>query len=911
LRKLFQLPLRTRARAQADADAELESFLEARIEDLVRRGMTREDARAESLARLGGPLGDVRATLRDSAMQRERRLSLLDTLDAVLLDARHTLRGLARRPGFAVTAVLCLATGIAANATMFGVVDALLLRPPPGVKDPGSLVWATATERAPAFLGGFTEYHGVMYADYADAARSSTVAGIAAYAASQESFGRGTDLRQVSALSITSTFMPLLGARPALGRFFTGADDSARASPAVILGYAFWQTQFGGDTDVIGRAVRVDTVLFTVVGVAPRDFNGITRSQVDIYVSPLAGDPDAAKELTARHGGFLTLVARLRPDARPERLASELDALYHNATPGDRLRAHNSIMVRPLNSISAMASGREVQDGTISLWLASVALVVLLITCANVASLLLTRAVRRSREAAVRLALGIGRGRLLRMLAIDGLVLAAFGGLASLAFVQFGGAIVRRQLLAGIAVGASALEPRMLAFTAVATILTGLLCGLAPAFYATRRNLTIALKSGEREGTRSGSRLLGGLLVGQVALTLLLLVGTGLFVRSVWNLDRIDFGFDVHPVLRARAPVWAMGYTKTQTDRFFHELLDRVRVLPGIQRAALATAGPFGNAQMEPLVIPGHPDPADTSLNPEVRADLPVFSAVTPEFFATVGMSLRKGRLLTEVDRAGSERVAIVNEQMVRRYWAGSDAIGKCIKIGGDTMPCTTVVGVVSTARSGAGFRVLIQNERPQAAYYVPYDQQDLSLRAGPFGSMLYVRTVGEAVHYVPLVRRTMETLAPEMPYPDVQDFSTALAPQIRPWQLGVEMFSLFGVIALGLAVLGLYGVLALRVSQRTHEIGIRVAVGAKPSDIHLLVLEEGFRLAGLGVGVGVIVALVLGGVAGRYLFQTSPRDPVILVGTASTLIAVAAIACVLSARRAARIDPLEALREL
>jgi len=907
VRRLFQMALRTPHRARADADAELQAFLDARIEDLVQRGMTQDEARAEALRRLGGSLEDVRAQLRHSAEHREKQLQFSDTVDGLVQDCRYAIRTLRRRPGFVTTAVLCLAVGIGSNATMFGVVDALLLRPPDGVRDPGGLLWIRVGQRASAAAGGFMSYDRLGYSDYANFSRSPSVAGVAAYATSTESFGRGADVREVNVLRITHTFMPLLGVQPALGRFFGAGEDRAGAAPVAVLSYGLWQGQFAGAPDIIGRTVRVNTTLYTVVGVAPRDFNGVNRTRVDLYLPPVAGNPYAS-EILEMPCCWVDVLVRLQRGVGPERLAKEFSTLYHNARSGDTGRAADTIIVASSWQKLAMGSAQQVQNAKVSVCLAGMAAVVLLVVCANVASLLLTRAVSRRREIAVRLALGIGRGRLIRMLMTESLVLAALGGIVSLVVGQWGAGVVRAALLSDTALGSSMLDPRVLAVTVAATVLTGVACGLVPVLHTTRPDLTTALKTGERAGTEGRSRTLSVLLVAQVALTLVLLVGTGLFVRSLRNLDKLDLGFDVTTVLRApAATVHMLGYTPAQTDRFSHELRDRVAALPGVQSAALASGGPFADPTWMPLAIPGRV--VDTVMRT-------LMNGVTPDFFGTLGMSLRSGRIFNSADRAGAARVAIVNETMARRYWPAGDALGKCIQLGSavnytrpDTMPCTIIVGIVHPARQGDLFYQSIQDEQPTAACYVPFDQQDIDERL-PFAT-LYVRTAGDAERAVPLVRRTMEALAPDLPYPDVIAFSSALAPQIRPWRLGVQMFGVFGGIALLLAIVGLYGVLAFHVTQRTHEIGVRVALGAQRDDVHFLVLRQGFLLGVLGVALGLAVALIAAPALGRLVYGLSPRDPLVLVSAATTLLIVVVIASYLPARHAAAIDPMQALQEL
>jgi predicted permease len=362
----------------------------------------------------------------------------------------------------------------------------------------------------------------------------------------------------------------------------------------------------------------------------------------------------------------------------------------------------------------------------------------------------------------------------------------------------------------------------------------------------------------------------------------------------------LDLGFDVQQVLRARIHS-AQGSTPVQADQLAHELLDRARALPGVERAALATTGPFGNGMMEPISIPGRPR--------EEGGAPPGMGAVTPGFFATLGIALKRGRLFTDADRLGSDPVAIVSEAMAQHYWPGENAVGKCIQI--TDARCTTVVGVVGNTRQGNITRLSIQYEQPHETFYVPFEQAPVSRRFGIFGIMLYVRGTGDAVPLVPAVRRIVGERNPAGTLPDVTAFATAIEPQIRPWRLGVMMFGLFGAVGLVLAVVGLYGVLAFRVNQREREIGVRVTLGATRSDVSRLVLWEGLRLSALGVVIGLVAALTAGRALATIVFGVSPRDPMTLALTGIVLLVVAAVASALPAWRAAGIDPMRVLRDL
>jgi predicted permease len=898
VRRLFRLPLRTPARAHADADAELDSYIESRIEYFVARGMSPAQARLEAMHRLGGSLSEVRAMLHHSAERREQHMRFTDALDDVVQDIRFAARGLRRQPGFAIAAVACLAIGIGANTTMVGIVDALLLRSPTGVHDPASVLWINA-ERTTPF--GFKEMAGLTYPDYVDFSRSSAIAGAAAYHAREELFGSGADVRQINSLVITPTFMPLLGAKPALGRLFTADEDRPGVQPLIVLGYDFWQSQFAGAKTILGQPLQVGGITYTIIGVAPRGFNGVERSRIDVF-TPSVGRSGDLSLFEKRESNWLTVLARARPGVARVRIAEELGAIYHRAEGGPRGRVYNKIVVASPMETVAMHSDVEVRNATLSIWLAAVAAIVLVIACTNVASLLLTRAARRRREIAVRLALGIGRGRLIRMLMTESLLIAVVGGVAGLVVARWGGSVFRASLIPKTVLDVSTFDTRMLVLTMIATVLTGVACGLAPAIQATRPDLTVALKAGEQGSTVARSRVLSGFFVGQLALTLVLLLAAGLFVRSLRNLDVLDLGFDVQQVLRARI-ARAPGSTPVEADQLSHQLLERTRALPGVEAAALATAGPFGNGRFESVRIPGQ------SRDDEL---LPIgISAVTPGFFAALGVRLERGRLFTDADRLGTAPVAVVNEAMVQAYWGGANPVGKCFKLGREPGPCITVIGVVANARQGNITRLSVQYERPRANYYPPLEQEPLVMRNGLFGIMLYVRSSGDAASLVPAVRRIIPESNPNARVPDVMSFAEGIEPQIRPWRLGVLMFGLFGAIALVLAVVGLYGVLAFRVSERQREIGVRISLGATRAHVQRLVLGEGLRLSALGVAIGVVVALTIGRALSTIVFGVSPRDPVILALTGAVLLAVAAIASAVPAWRATQIDPMRVLRDL
>ncbi|HEY7394547.1 MAG TPA: ADOP family duplicated permease, partial [Gemmatimonadaceae bacterium] len=682
------------------------------------------------------------------------------------------------------------------------------------------------------------------------------------------------------------------------------ADEDVDGDPRiVVLGFAFWQNELAGAADAVGKTILIDDKPYSVIGVAPRNFNGVQRSTVDVYLpagvlADLNRDRSRPFPLTDRRFDAFSVIGRIREGARREPLAKELEIIYHRSDAVDDDRAKRHVVVASPMSLTAMGSLRQVQNVTVSLWLYGVAGIVLLIACANVAALLITRGIARRREIAVRLALGVGRSRLIRLLLTESALLAAAGCFAGLLLARWAGGVIRATLLSEIDAGSARLDSRVFLVTLTTAVFTGIACGLAPAFIATRPNLSSVLKSGERDGADGRGRAGGALLVGQVALTLMLLVGAGLFVQSLRNLDATDFGFDVRHVLFAN--VGDTVYTAAQADARFRDVIERTRTLPGVERVAIATSGPFSVMWIKPIFAPGH----------EGDWPPPRLSAVTPEFFETLGITLQRGRNFTAADDAGAERVAIVNDEMARNFWPQADALGQCIRIGGPESLCRPIVGIVHNARQGDWPDDPIQTEKPMSAYYIPFAQRD-SKTSESGRAVLYVRSPGNAAALVPGVERTLRAIFPEVPPPKAIAFSTPIARQFRPWRLGATMFEIFGGIALCLAIVGLYGVLAFRVSQRTHEIGVRMALGARGVDVRRLVVGHGVRLGAIGVTIGIAATLAVSHLLDDLLFGVSSREPSVIVAVGAALVAVAVVASYVPAFRASRIDPMEALREL
>jgi predicted permease len=811
-------------------------------------------------------------------------------MDTLLQDLRYAARSLARSPVLSLAAVLTLGLGIGANTAMFGVVDRLFFRPPAHVTDPGRVARLNATVTMPpvgTFTGPIATF--ARYRDFRDQARS--LKAVAAYGSTRFSLGFGERAERVSGEMVTASFFPLLGVRPVLGRFFSPDEDRIGGEHVVVLSSEFWQRQFGGQPAVLGQTLQLGRSGYTVVGVAPAGFAGIDFKVPDVWVpisvaAPETMGPDA---LGDRYF-WLEVIGRLGDGVSPARAAAEGTAIYR----GRFTQTGDSTGVVSLGPVHEALGPNVGTNARLALWLAAVCGIVLLIACANVTNLLLARAVQRRREIAVRLALGASRGDLARQLLAEGALLAAVGGAAAILVTLWLGPVLRAALLTEASAG-SPFDLRLLAFTGAAVAVTTIAAGMVPALQASAPDLTAALKAGARGGSlhRSATRM--ALLVGQVALTLVLLTGAGLFISSLRHARHLRLGFDGDRLISASVDLSSLGYAPADIDAQYERLRERVLGLPGVSSASLAIGNPFGSSFAVSLDVPG------LDSEPRLQASGPYINQVTDDYFGTMGTRVLRGRGFTAADTKGAQRVAVVNQTMARLYWLGESALGKCLKIGGRNPPCTEVVGVVEDALRGS------IREGPTVQYYVPLAQADSSMH-WPVSALL-IRTSEPAEQLVAAVRREVQATDPNLPYPDIDPMPRLLARQLRPWQIGSTLLSLFGALGLLLAAIGLYGVLSYVVSQRTQELGIRIALGAARRDLLGLVVRQGMQVTLMGVVIGAIGALVAGKAIASLLYQVSPRDPVVLSSVAMILVLVALVASYLPARRATRVDPMVALR--
>ena len=525
----------------------------------------------------------------------------------------------------------------------------------------------------------------------------------------------------------------------------------------------------------------------------------------------------------------------------------------------------------------------------VATWISGVAAIVWLIACANVANLLLTRALRRRREIAVRLALGVSRARLGSQLLIESMLLAVLGGVGGVLVAQWGGAVLRHELLPRSAGATVVNDPRTLLFAGVAALIAGLLTGVAPIFQARHADLTNDLKAGVREGMPHRSRTRLALLVFQGALSVVLLVGAGLFVRSLRNVREVPLGYDADAVLSVELQMRGVELDSAGRVTLRNRLLDEAKTIPGVSHAALRITMPFWSTWSLDLHVAGI-----DSVERLGEFDL---NAVSPDYFATMGTRILRGRGITVQDVAGAPRAMVVSQAMAKTLWPGGEAIGRCVRVSSDTVPCTTVVGIAENIRSQK------LSAEGGLFYYLAAAQ------FSPDRGGLFVRMQGDTARARETLRRRLQPLMPGASYVTVTPLAEILGSQTQSWRLGATLFTLFGGLALVLAAIGLYSVIAYNVAQRTHELGVRVALGAEMRHLVRLVLVEGMKLALVGVVLGGAIALFVGRWVKPLLFDVSPRDPAVFAGVGAVLLGVAALASLIPARRAGRVDPIEALR--
>jgi putative ABC transport system permease protein len=807
-------------------------------------------------------------------------------MDSLLQDLRFALRTLRKSPAFTMIAVLCLALGIGVNSTVFSVVSATMLRPFP-FADPERLIFVRATHLADGH-----DDEGLSYRNFLDVKqRASTLADVGAFMWGRSlTFSDGTEPDRVLGSSVSWNLFPMIGAKPMLGRGFREDEDRPGAPGVVLLGHELWQRRYGGDPSVVGRTITINDAPHTVIGVMPPRFAYPERNEA---WTPLA--PIAHGDLRSVHDAY-GVKARLKDGVTLERAHAELVAL------GRALEAEYPVDNRGwgLRAMSLRARLISPETRLIILTMLGAVSFVLLIACANVANLMLARATSRQREVAVRAALGAGRWRIVRQLLTESVLVALAAGALGIFIAMWGLDLVKNafppedQFPYYVVLST---DWRVVAYTLAVAVLTGLVFGIAPAAQATRASLVSSLKDGARgagAGAR-GNRLRGALVVAEVALSLVLLVGASLFVRSFMKLQQFDGGVDAKRLMTMRFFMPGDRYESVHAKhQRVEDIIRRVEAIPAVEAATGSNFIPIdGGGQNATVEVEGRP------VMPGSEPTI-IFAGVTAHFIHTVGAPLVAGRAFTDREGRDSSGVAVIDQRMAKRLWPNESPLGKRFRFAADSSRhWITVIGVV---RDLAQDELLFGGRDPMA--YLPYAY--LATR----NTGLVIRVAGgDPARVSAAARAAIRSSDPGLPV--FQVFTMEAVRQLSFWESGLFgwMFSIFGAIALLLAAVGLYGVIAYGVTQRTHEIGVRVALGARAADVLRLVVGRGVALTGAGVLLGILGAIAVTRVTATLLFNVSPTDPLSFVGVSIFLVGVSALASYIPARRATRVDPLDALR--
>ena len=860
-----------RAELEQEMDDELRHHLEMERAELARAGLSEEEARRQALVGFGGV---------ERTKEQAREARGFPWLEDLAQDVRYAARGLARAPGFAFAVIATLTLAIGANVAMFAVVDAVLLSPLP-YRDADRLVWLREVD--PTEGGRDQAVSPPTAEDWRRAQRS--FAGVAAISDEPVVFLGAGGPEKIEAAAVSADFFQVMGTWPALGRGFLAEDDVQGARRVVVLSDALWRRRFGADPGVVGRLVRLGADAHEVVGVAPRGFEFPRGAELWMPLAPALGEG-----ALVRGAHFLDVVGRLAPGVDAARAEAELVSIQGRIAETDPSYAGYGARVESLRT-HEVGSVRT----ALLVLLAAVGFV-LLIACANVAGLLLARAGSRAREMSIRLAVGAGRRRLVRQLLTESVALAAAGGACGLLLAAWGvGAL--RALGPDVLPRASELGVswEAVAFTVLVTLLTGTAFGLVPALRASRLDLAAALRDGAASlagGLRS-TRLRGALVVAESALTVVLLVGAGLMLNSLVRLLLVDPGFRPDGVSTFLIALPRERYPDgPRQAAFYSELRERVRTLPGVLSVGLGSNVPVsGQSMMSPLMVEGRarePGAAQTFVQQTVADE---------GYFRALGMRLVAGRAFTEADGASAVPAAVVNEELARRVFPGEDPIGKRLRTMFGSPAMREIVGVVADVRHAGPARAA----PPQV--FVPFAQSP-----GPYMTLV-VRAEGEPRALAAGVRAAVLGVDPEQPVDRVASLESLLAGTMARSRLYALLLGGYALLALALAAVGLYGVIAYSVGQRTHEIGVRVALGATAGTVVRDVLGQGLALCGAGMGMGLLGAVAVARVLRGLLYGVGPGDVATYSAAAAVLLVVSVAACWAPARRAARIDPLIALR--
>jgi len=873
-------------RRDRELSEELESHVQMHIEDNIRSGVAPEEARRQALLKLGGI---------DQTKERYRDRRGIPWLEARLQDIRFGLRMLRKNPGFTAVVVSTLALGIGANAIIFSLVNGFLLRPLPVLHPEQIAALAIQQKDVPLGVSGFSYSEFIDFRNQADA--FSEIFGNVLSTVALSTNDR-TD--QLPICYVSANFFSALGLRPTVGRLIQPSDgEGFGQSRLVVLGYAFWQKRFGGDADIVGERVRINGREATIVGVASKEFRGMfSPFEIDAYLpmGAVLAEEGLSQFTLSRGQGRVLVFGRLKPGMSLPEAQNSLDVIalrlarqYPATDAGIRVRAIPEKLARP----QPYANDVFIVIGALFLVFAGL---VLLLACINVANVVLARALVRQREMAVRAALGAERSRLISQMLTETLLLAVFGGASGLVLAEVANRLAPSVHFPGFPLRLDfAFDWRVYTYALTTVVFAGIVSGLPPALRASRADVNSVLRDdGLSRGVGEKHRLHSDLVVAQIACSLTLLVTAGLFVRSLQHIEGTYLGFDPERVLNVVVDPSQDGYDRARTTEFYRELYEHIRALPGVQSASSAASVPMGSFPSRTSVF-GDFQPADPNQQPPSI----LYNMIDPGYLETMRVSLLRGRDFTDADGETAPLVAIVNETMARKLWPGEDPIGKSFRM---RSAAGRVVEVVGIAQDGK-YQTVAEDFQPY--FYVPLAQSYASRR------VLEVRSGVPPEMLAAQIQREIHGIAPNVTIVDLRTMKQSLegGTGYFAFRLGAFLAVQMGLVGLMIAVVGVYGVVSFTVSRRTHEIGVRMALGANSTEILVLVLRQGAGLIVAGVSVGLVVSWVLSRTISHVLAGVSATDPLIYAVATATLSLVALIACWIPARRATRVDPMVALR--
>lgn len=873
-----------RRRLDAELTEEMDFHRELLADEARRSGVPDAEARRQAAVRLGNA-----TVIRERARERWS----MPPLETIARDVRYAARFLRRSPVFTTVAVLSIALGVGANAAVFTIVDRVYFRPPAGVADADGIrrlyLRAEAPGRPP-YTFGVLDWEEYFAVDSLPVFQS--VAGF--LYPSPVKLRAGFDAPTADRSLVTWRYFSLLGVRAALGRLLLPEDDHDGATPVIVLSHPYWRREFGSDSGVIGRVMTLGGQQATVVGVAQAGFTGLHIEPTDLWmpVAPVMSLPQhfGPTWRTGRNTKSVNTVVRLQERVSEGLAASEVTRRIQVLPSTARFMPGGRYSSELGSIIQARGPARKDAGMEVALRLSAAAVLVLLAACANVGSLLLARGLARERELAVRLAIGIGRGRLLAQLLAESLVICALGGAAALVIAQFGGWFLRTLVMPDVAWTSSPLDGRIVVLTLATTFGVGVVATLLPAWRASRTEVGHALKTGMQSGT-SGHRLRSALLAFQLAFSLVLLVGAGVFTRSLMRATRFDVGYDARQAVMVSMSFAQGLQSAPNLDAILTDAADRLRRVEGVRDVARTVGIPFSAIYFDRLAIP------ERDIAEEQKGKHWFLFPATGAGMRALRVRPVRGRLLDDNDLRGSTPVVVVSEGLARQLWPGEDAIGKRLKVGADSMPYREVVGVVrdmvtvDITRSG------------EAQFFVHPDQLGWDSR------YLVLRVDGDADEAALRIRSTLTGWRTDYSTLTVRPLGLRIDEQMRPWRLGAMVFGGFGAIALALAAIGVFGIVSFVVTRRTAEFGIRAALGATRGRLARLVLGSTVAFAAAGLGMGVVASLAASRWLKDLLFHTSARDTASIVAASLLLLLTTVLAALAPMRRATRIDPAIALR--